>query len=181
VPLSCFRQVSLDLEVQINADIYKIQLNPIIWFRNREHPIFCNFGSDERMCSLSLISLFNSAFEGFALLCSGLCLATTCHFEIGGIFFKHFCWRNMGNCDCVDKFRKLFELSLLMTSIWQALDLGNMNQDATSIFDLTSLGAGHTASEWAVVWRSRTIISQVHEFDIPLLLSSQEYNWTWSY
>jgi len=83
VPLSSFRQVSLDFDEQTHADIFKIQLNPNIWFRNRFQPIFCNFWWYELMCCLSLTILFNRAFEGCVSLCRGLCLATTYHFEIG--------------------------------------------------------------------------------------------------
>jgi len=75
---------------------------------------------------------------------------------------------------------KMFELSFLMISIWQPWDLRTMNQYATSVLDLTSLGACHIASEWAVVRRRRTIICHVHGFDALLLLSSQDHNWSWS-
>jgi len=71
---------------------------------------------------------------------------------------------------------KMFELSFLMTSIWQPWDLRTMNQDATSVLDLNTLGAGHIASERAVVRRSRTIICHVHVFDVLLLLSLQDHN-----
>jgi len=43
------------------------------------------------------------------------------------------------------------EQSFLMTSIWQPWDLRTMNQEANSGLDLTSLGAGHITSEWAVM------------------------------
>jgi hypothetical protein len=55
-----------------------------------------------------------------------------------------------------------------------------MNQDARSVPDWTSLGAGYLVSEWTVVWRSPTIVHQAHGFIAPLVLSSQDYNWTWS-
>jgi len=45
----------------------------------------------------------------------------------------------------------MFEHLFLMTFKWKAWDLRAMNQDATSVLDLTSLGAGHIASEWDMV------------------------------
>jgi hypothetical protein len=76
-------------------------------------------------------------------------LATTCHFEIGE--FLTFLLKKYGKLRLCRQVLETVRAFALYDSIWQALDLGNMNQDATSILDLTSLGAGHTASQWAVV------------------------------